>query len=401
MQQKREMEQNKLQKEHDKIIYTIVDIAECNNLQCSPSCWHLESNEPCDYILECQKIGILAENHTFSCIKVTVNVKNFGNDTNWSVGADDILLIDSEGYMYKGVILCYQMITFRISEENTHILPGTQVNYIQLFPKLPTGIKISKLMVNVHNKWFDFIYSNEKTSVDKIEDAYIRTTNDNDTEKSYIYEDFMFEINRIKEEIRSLQTTIFSCLNNDITTTERTRLENIINTKFYSIKLKLEEKEGKQFNDIYKKLLQIENDYTRKLQQKKYEEDQKRSAAKKLEDLLAMTPREFEEYIGQLYKNMGYEVKVTPYSNDKGVDAIMYKDGFKYVIQCKRYKGTVGSPDIQKFIGAMDHAKADKGIFITTGMFSFEAEKMACEHPLELINRINLSKLIIKELGKK
>ena len=76
----------------------------------------------------------------------------------------------------------------------------------------------------------------------------------------------------------------------------------------------------------------------------------------------------------------------------------MYKDDVKYVIQCKRYKGTVGSPDIQKFIGALDHSKADKGIFVTTGMFSFEAENMAKEHPIILVNRITLAKMIINQL---
>ena len=55
---------------------------------------------------------------------------------------------------------------------------------------------------------------------------------------------------------------------------------------------------------------------------------------------------------------------------------------------------------IQKFIGAIDHSKADKGIFVTTGMFSFEAEKMASEHPIILINRIDLGKLIMKELSR-
>ena len=85
--------------------------------------------------------------------------------------------------------------------------------------------------------------------------------------------------------------------------------------------------------------------------------------------------------------------------NDKGIDIIMYKDNVKYGVQCKRYKGTVGSPEIQTFIGELNHAKADKGYFVTTGMFSFEAEQMAAEHPIRLFNRIELSTLVLDAIS--
>ena len=116
---------------------------------------------------------------------------------------------------------------------------------------------------------------------------------------------------------------------------------------------------------------------------------------------MELSPRDFELYIGSLFQHLGYIIEVTPYVNDKGLDIIMEKDGVKYGVQCKRYKGTVGSPDIQTFLGALSHAKADKGFFVTTGMFSFEAEKMAAEHPVQLINRIDLAKLILTALNVK
>lgn len=46
-------------------------------------------------------------------------------------------------------------------------------------------------------------------------------------------------------------------------------------------------------------------------------------------------------------------------------------------IQAKRWEGTVGSPEIQKFIGALEGRKSKKGIFITTSNFSEEAKKFA------------------------
>jgi restriction system protein len=55
-------------------------------------------------------------------------------------------------------------------------------------------------------------------------------------------------------------------------------------------------------------------------------------------------------------------------------------------LQAKRWEGTVGRPEIQKFAGALQGQRAKKGIFITTSSFSLEA--------LEYVSRIE-SKIIL------
>ena len=42
-------------------------------------------------------------------------------------------------------------------------------------------------------------------------------------------------------------------------------------------------------------------------------------------------------------------------------------------IQAKKWEGTVGRPEIQKFVGALHGKRARKGVFITTGTFSSDA----------------------------
>ena len=42
-------------------------------------------------------------------------------------------------------------------------------------------------------------------------------------------------------------------------------------------------------------------------------------------------------------------------------------------LQAKRWDGTVGRPEIQKFVGALHGKRAKKGVFITTGTFSADA----------------------------
>jgi hypothetical protein len=44
-------------------------------------------------------------------------------------------------------------------------------------------------------------------------------------------------------------------------------------------------------------------------------------------------------------------------------------------LQAKKWEGTVGRPEIQKFVGALHGKRARNGIFITTSIFSGEAEE--------------------------
>ena len=63
-------------------------------------------------------------------------------------------------------------------------------------------------------------------------------------------------------------------------------------------------------------------------------------------------------------------------SGDEGIDGIINEDklGLDVIyIQAKRWAGTVGRPEIQKFVGALHGQRAKKGVFITTSSFSKDA----------------------------
>jgi restriction system protein len=65
-------------------------------------------------------------------------------------------------------------------------------------------------------------------------------------------------------------------------------------------------------------------------------------------------------------------------SGDEGIDGIIKEDklGLDTIyVQAKRWDGTVGRPEIQKFAGALQGQRAHKGVFITTSSFSKEAEE--------------------------
>lgn len=110
--------------------------------------------------------------------------------------------------------------------------------------------------------------------------------------------------------------------------------------------------------------------------------------------LLNLAPDAFERLCNRILRESGFEqVEVTGRSGDGGIDGkgilkLQNIITFHVVFQCKRYKDSVSSPAIRNFRGAMQ-GRADKGIFITTGSFTQEAEREACRDGATTIDLIN------------
>jgi restriction system protein len=101
------------------------------------------------------------------------------------------------------------------------------------------------------------------------------------------------------------------------------------------------------------------------------------------------------------------QVKVTGRSGDGGIDGVGVLQlnpfvSFKVLFQAKRYQGSVGSGHIRDFRGAM-MGRADKGMIITTGTFSVDAQDEAVRDgvpPIELVDGSGLVGLLEQyELG--
>lgn len=102
-----------------------------------------------------------------------------------------------------------------------------------------------------------------------------------------------------------------------------------------------------------------------------------------LERIKSMPPVFFERLVVNLLVRMGYggsikdAGKATRLTNDEGIDGIIKEDklGLDIIyIQAKRWDAnSVGRPDIQSFVGALDGQRANKGIFITTSTFAKSA----------------------------
>jgi restriction system protein len=117
-----------------------------------------------------------------------------------------------------------------------------------------------------------------------------------------------------------------------------------------------------------------------------YQKFRRNIEAEVLDQVRAASPAFFERLVIDLLVAMGYggsrqdAGRAIGRSGDEGIDGIIKEDklGLDVIyVQAKRWEGTVGRPEIQKFAGALQGQRANKGVFITTSEFSREAEEYA------------------------
>jgi len=129
-------------------------------------------------------------------------------------------------------------------------------------------------------------------------------------------------------------------------------------------------------------------------------------AADLLNRIKAAPPSFFERLVVELLVKMGYggsrkeAGKALGRSGDEGIDGIINEDrlGLDIIyLQAKRWEGTVGRPEIQKFVGALHGKRARKGVFITTGSYSSEARDYVrnIDPKVVLIDGVELAELMI------
>ena len=137
-----------------------------------------------------------------------------------------------------------------------------------------------------------------------------------------------------------------------------------------------------------------------------YESIRESLAAEILENIKSCSPLFFERLVVDLLVKIGYggtledAGQAVGRSGDGGIDGIIKEDrlGLDTIyLQAKRWENTVGSPEIQKFAGALQGRRAKKGVFITTSDYSKGARDFAgaIENRIILIDGAELAELMI------
>ena len=89
-----------------------------------------------------------------------------------------------------------------------------------------------------------------------------------------------------------------------------------------------------------------------------------------------MSPRKFEELIADMFRSRGFDVTLTPPSNDGGMDVIaVQRNGIgtaMIIVECKRYAEhhRVGVEIARGLYGVVEQHRATRGIVATTSFFT-------------------------------
>lgn len=125
-----------------------------------------------------------------------------------------------------------------------------------------------------------------------------------------------------------------------------------------------------------------------------------------LDRVKAGTPEFFEKLVVELLVKMGYggsradAGERVGQTGDGGIDGIIKEDrlGLDVIyLQAKRWQATVGRPEIQRFVGALQGHRARKGVFLTTSTFSQDAKEYVShvDSKVVLIDGATLSRLML------
>jgi len=105
---------------------------------------------------------------------------------------------------------------------------------------------------------------------------------------------------------------------------------------------------------------------------------------------------EFEEYLYRLFLAIGYkDAYKTPRSRDFGTDLVFTdRDGYRNVVQAKRYSYPVGLGAVQEVYSSMRYYRAKKSMVIASNEYTTACEELAGHNAVKLHNRNDLIEMM-------
>lgn len=110
----------------------------------------------------------------------------------------------------------------------------------------------------------------------------------------------------------------------------------------------------------------------------------------------AMSWAEFEMFVGQSFRALGYTVSDNPVGGpDGGIDLVLRKGDEQFLVQCKHWRSkTVGVSVIRELLGVLTARGSAGGFVVTSGQFTAGARTFAAKCRIELIDGDHVSRMI-------
>ena len=103
-----------------------------------------------------------------------------------------------------------------------------------------------------------------------------------------------------------------------------------------------------------------------------------------------MDGAQFESFVTELFKNLGYQAESTKLSGDQGVDVIAKKGSQTLAIQAKHYSQAVGNHAIMEVVGGAKIYNATLCYVVTNNYFTKSAKELAAANNVILWDRDKL-----------
>ena len=392
-------------KERGGYIYFLKDIQVNKQFFCEQSCatyrcaQREELNYSCQFCLEPVNKGSFYSTIVILHIIASSSVED--DNAPWRMDERNYLVIGTDGLVYKGIIPCdkTQGIPHHLNYGD-EVYKCSQADIAILFPRLPEGVTVREVIIRGRPQISFTIVEVDKDefNLDNYKDKLVlaqllpRTRTDIiefASERKKQGTGLIYELNQYK-------TLIFQRFNTHLTTEEVRLIEKEIEVQEETLEQYFKDSQkakSSELQELYKEFKEEVAYYREIWTEKKKAEQERLIYITSVTDILNISPDEFERLCSEVMKGIGCnDVLVTPHSNDEGIDVFGKMNGKSIVAQCKRYlQNPVGTPDIQRFIGAMHIADADKGIFFTTASFSEGAKAMARKSGITMFDRTAFS----------
>lgn len=102
----------------------------------------------------------------------------------------------------------------------------------------------------------------------------------------------------------------------------------------------------------------------------------------------------FEDFVKEIFEELGYAVSKTKVTGDQGVDLIAEGKGRRIAIQTKGYKGSVGNGSVQEAHTGMTFYSCSESAVVTNSRFTSGAFKLALSVRCTLIGEPDIPRLI-------
>ena len=100
----------------------------------------------------------------------------------------------------------------------------------------------------------------------------------------------------------------------------------------------------------------------------------------------SMTGAEFERFVANLFRKLGWKVQETGRSGDQGADLIATLAEERLAIQTKCYGSPVGNWAVQEVVASIAVYKAKRGMVVTNSTFTPGAVSLAAANCVELVD---------------